>query len=107
MLRWLAPAAFMAAAPAPLAHGPVYSGMPPERFQGDGVAVVIFTSDVAAFCGQSEPGTRRVACATKSEDGVPIMVLPNPCPIGDVEVFARLACHEGGHAQGWTGNHEF
>lgn len=89
------------------AHGPIYSGMPPERFQGDGAAVVVFLSDVEQLCGPAEPGFKKLACAFKGKDGVPVLVLPSPCPLGEVESFARLTCHELGHRNGWGGNHEF
>lgn len=84
----------------------VYAGMPPERFQGDGVAVVVFTSDVEAMCGPAPMGKVILACA-KEIDGVPVLILPNPCALGAAgERFATLACHEKAHSLNWTGMHE-
>jgi hypothetical protein len=87
------------------AHGPIYSGMPPERFQGDFAAVVVFTSNVEAFCGDPGPGLTIHGCAGM-RDGVPTIIIYSPCASGPTERFARIACHEGAHLQGWGGNHE-
>lgn len=99
-----------AAAPLMLAqsqtsHGPLFAGMPPHRFQGDGASVVIFASDVTRYCGPAPAGYVKLGCQG-TKDGVPIIVLPNPCIVGDREAFARIACHEGAHRNGWGGNHE-
>lgn len=82
----------------------VYSGMPPERFQGDKVAVVFFTSDVESLCGTNPP-YQILACHKRIKD-TSYIVLPNPCPHGRTEYFAKLACHELGHANLWGRNHE-
>jgi len=83
----------------------IYAGMPPERFRGDTAAIVLFVGDVGAQCGQKPP-YRMLACHRRIK-GTSYIVLPNPCPFGDDgEYFARLACHEAAHAQGWTGMHE-
>ena len=82
-----------------------FAGMPPERYQGDGVAVVLFVSDVREYCNTNTPaGYVLIACAKKI-DGVPVIVMPNPCPIGDIDFYARVACHELGHVNGWPGRH--
>lgn len=84
---------------------PYYAGMPPERYQGEGVAVVLFVNDVRQYCNADiPPGYVLYACAGE-RDGVPTIVMPNPCPVGDIEFYARIACHELGHISGWSGNH--
>lgn len=85
---------------------PYFAGMPPERYQGEGAAVVMFADNVEAYCPASIPdGYVLLGCAFEYE-GAPVLVLPNPCPLGDAEMFARIACHELGHRNGWTGRHE-
>lgn len=87
-------------------HGPIYSGMPPERFWGEGVSVVAYVNDVNAICGDDDPDTVAMGCVRHTADGMPVTILPNPCFLGDVELFARLACHEKAHTLGWGRNHE-
>lgn len=89
---------------APADNPRINSGMPPERFQGEAVAVTLFVNDVTQFCGKPPEGYRILACQ-KEVRGVDYIVLPNPCPLGDVEFFAKLACHEIAHARGWPGIH--
>lgn len=96
-------AAMFLAAPSPLAHGLVYSGMPPERFQADGYGLVVYVTDVSLYCG-SRPGVVIYACH-KMIDGVSVTYLPNPCAYGATEWHARLACHEAAHRSGWGANH--
>lgn len=87
-------------------HGPIFAGLPPERHQGDSVGVVAYVSDITAYCGQASPGFVIYGCA-RTVDGVRVAILPNPCLVGAVNFYARLACHEAAHANhGWGGNHE-
>lgn len=66
---------------------------------------MFFTNDVESLCGVNPP--YRILACHKRIGGTSYIVLPNPCPHGAAgEYFARLACHEAGHAQGWTGLHE-
>lgn len=84
---------------------PQFAGMPPERFQGDGVAVVLFVSDVRQYCNSDvPPGYTLIACAKRVDD-TPVIVMPNPCPLGEYEFYARIACHELGHTNLWPGDH--
>lgn len=85
---------------------PVYSGLPPFRFMGDGAAFTIYTVNVEAFCGPPTPGHVILACAKKRKGGIPVMVLPNPCLFPE-ERFATLACHEKAHVAGWAGDHPY
>jgi hypothetical protein len=77
--------------------------MPPERFRGDAAAFVIFTNpaEVEKLCGPaSSPEKRVVGCHSGG-----VIVLPNPC-LTEGERYARLACHELGHRNLWSGLHE-
>jgi hypothetical protein len=76
-------------------------GLPPQRYMGDVVATTRFVSDIHPYCGKDPAHARLLAC---QQDGT--LTLPNPCN-GQFqgEVFARLTCHEMGHANGWPGNH--
>lgn len=78
----------------------VDSGWPPVRHTGDLGVAVLFVSDPATVCGA--PDRPVLACASRD-----IIVLPNPCDRlrFEGEEFARLACHEMAHINGWSGNH--
>lgn len=86
-------------------HGPVYAGLPPERFQADGVGLVAYVSELTHYCGTPPPGHVLYGCH-RVIDGVGVSFLLNPCIFGDVEFWARIACHEAGHRNSWTGMHE-
>lgn len=98
-------AAALLSAPSAYEHGPVYAGMPPLRLQGDGIGVVAYVSDLAPYCGKAPPGYTIYGCH-RQIDGVGVSFLLNPCTFGDFEFWARIACHEAGHRNGWSGNHE-
>lgn len=106
MNRYLvaASAVLLAAPSAPAQHGVYFTGLPPERFRTDSVGIVVYVTDVAKACDQ-KPGEVLYACA-KEIDGTKVMFLPNPCALGEVEWFARIACHEAGHNLGWSREHE-
>lgn len=89
----------------PVERGPLNADWPPARFQGDNMAVVIFASDVSAFCGKAPAGYTVMGCQGRRK-GVPVIVLPNPCTSGAIDGTAKIACHELGHLNGWGGNHE-
>jgi len=110
MIRWLLP--FALAGCGPVMDATEWSdAMPPQRFRGDGVATVFFLSraDVTSICsaGRSPPaGGVVLACSTR-KDGRRIVVMPNPCPAGEAgDYWAQIMCHENGHLEGWTGQHE-
>lgn len=100
--------ALSAASAQPIALGTVNSGMPPERFRGNAASVVVFTdrAGIEAICGKSEPPNIMLACRRAFPNGTPLVVMPNPCLLGESEFFAKIMCHEMGHVNGWTGNHE-
>lgn len=82
-------------------------GYPPARYQHDGTAsltMFVGQKTVNTVCGEAPRGWRTMACAFPDTDRK--MVLPNPCSAEFAgESFARLACHELGHLNGWPGNH--
>lgn len=98
-------AALLALGAAPVETRPVYSGHPPLRYMGDNVAVVIFTRDMDTACG-TRPGYIVLGCHNRTKSGASVIALPNPC-LFPGEIFARLSCHELGHANGWAGDHPY
>jgi hypothetical protein len=68
---------------------------------GDVAAVAIFSDQsVRVGCGE---GT--IACAAFDEDKTPVLILPNPCPLAEVDLYAAIVCHEIGHLNGWPKGH--
>lgn len=87
-----------------------YAGMPPERFQtGEPIkttTIYVPLSDLPAACGTEVPeGKILLGCYRSSFLGS-VIILPDPCPLGAVELYARIACHEISHQRGWSGDHE-
>ena len=105
MKALLALAALVAATPATGPGTPYYSGMPPVRYQGEGIAIVAFVDDVSPYCGTAPAGLVVLACTQSMKDGTPVIIMPNACLFGDVDAYARILCHERGHAAGWPSNH--
>lgn len=108
-LAALASAAPLAMPPAPpIAPATMDNGMPPKRFHGNSSAVIIFTdrAGIDELCDTADPGFQIVACKRTFENGVPLVVVPNPCPIGNVELYAKIMCHEMAHVNGWSREHE-
>lgn len=110
-MKWIvALAALLTAAPSvpqEVATGPntpYFTGLPPAEFQSDNAQVVVFTSTVTRFCGEAPEGIRIIACS-RTVNKTPVLFLPNPCLAGQTEYYARIACHELGHRNGWSGNH--
>lgn len=72
---------------------------PPERFQGDGWAIVTWVdvAQVDAACRQmgAEADGRIQGCAKGRN-----VILPNPCRLEGYS--ADVTCHELGHVNGWT-----
>lgn len=78
-----------------------YGGMPPERFQGDGMLTVGFTHDLNSTCGTPPPNMHWEGCR---RGGVTYM--PNPCPIGsEGDHYAVIWCHELAHWHNWPATH--
>lgn len=79
--------------------------VPPTRFQEDVLGGVHFARPerVNELCkSKLEKGKILLGCSTQAP---PQMALPNPCNYRD-ELYARIACHELGHMNGWTSLHE-
>jgi hypothetical protein len=84
---------------------PVDDGYPPVRYQGDAtISTTILGGNLYEACGVTPvPGFKLEACSMPWENK---LVLPNPCDVSFAgETFARLACHELGHLNGWPGDH--
>lgn len=82
------------------------AGLPPPKYMGQAAGIVVFANDVTDYCGPADPGMVKLGCFLTFKDGSQLMVLPNACaPAFDGELFARIACHEKGHALSWPGNH--
>lgn len=79
---------------------PVPSG---PGWHKDNTVTVSFVQDPNEVCGPASPGMIILACVDKI--GGKKMVLPNPCPYRDKDVYARLVCHELGHTNYWR--HEY
>lgn len=75
--------------------------LPPEQFQGEAAAIIIWGSPetMKALCGE-----QNIACAGATENGAPIIAMPNPCPFKQ-NLYAVIECHEKGHVLGWPGEH--
>lgn len=83
--------------------------LPPYRFQQDARVVTVYAAqrEIDRRCGKSTvPGVVRIACKRSRLFGGSVLYLPNPCPWGHSETYARWTCHELGHANGWTAEHE-
>lgn len=75
--------------------------LPPRRYRADSTVTVRFVSDVVSECqalGLNGRSTQPDACAVISSSKKEL-VIPNPC--GQSGAYARLLCHELGHANGW------
>jgi hypothetical protein len=81
---------------------PIPSGV---GWQQDNVVVVAFTSNPSVVCNKLLGGDYNSDVMGCVDDiGGKRMVLPNPCLIKN-EHYARIACHELGHTNGWR--HEY
>jgi hypothetical protein len=99
--------AFLAAAAVLAPDSPLYDdGRPPLRFQGDATVRLEITDQAGierschALFGAPPAGMRTNACQTGER-----MIVPNPCRAPQTETYARLLCHELGHANGWASTH--
>jgi hypothetical protein len=78
--------------------GSTWRDLPPQRFQGNTAAAVVFTDErtVQRMC----PHVRMAVGCTVGRT----IYVPNPCRWGDA--YATLLCHELGHVNGWSTHHE-
>lgn len=75
--------------------------LPPATYRNDKTVLVTFAKPglVTELCGQhGEPGV--IGCAYRDA-----MIVPNPCAFTD-QSYAAALCHELGHINGWSANHE-
>ena len=77
----------------------VLAAVPPARFQGEASAYVHFVHDVAATCPIKAPAGYTLKGCHQKLGKQSILILPNPCAYPGE--FARIACHEIGHVNGW------
>lgn len=92
---------FLELALAVAARGPIFSGLPPVRFQGDNrLGNIVFVSDITTKCGQPPKGYRFLGCVIDK-----IIYITNPCH--SEGKYAMTLCHELGHVNGWTREHEY
>ena len=101
----LAAAAALAMPPKPT---PFSNGKPPARFQGHATVTLQVTDQqgIDAVChalfGQPPANMKTDGCQTGER-----IILPNPCTFPETDRYAALLCHELGHANGWTMNHDY
>lgn len=111
MRRWLALCATalviptLSASAEPNTHGQWWDGRPPDRFQAPTRTKLQTVVDVQASCARHHrhplpDGAVIFACTYRG-----VVTMPNPCDF-PAERFAALLCHELGHVNGWSGNHE-
>ncbi len=93
---------------------PIDNGWPPARFTADvtptSVAFIDRTA-MGAACGGTVGSPVEIEACTRlglAGDGRILrsdVTLPNPCEGFEGEDFARLACHELAHINGWPADH--
>ena len=100
MIRLVVAAAVLTLAGCDEAGRSTWRDRPPQRFQGDASAVVVFTTEghVQSRCPVARPAVA-VGCTSGG-----VIYVPNPCRWRDP--YAVLLCHEIGHISGWSGLHE-
>lgn len=74
--------------------------LPPKQYQGDTRVQVRFTASASAMCGIIKASAGSIACAPVGGD---LIIAPNPCTWRDP--YAKMMCHELGHANGWAAGH--
>jgi hypothetical protein len=79
---------------------------PPVQFQGNTSVVLDIQNQkgIDRLChplfGRPPAGMKTDACQTGRK-----VIAPNPCDFPATETYARLLCHEIGHANGWPRTH--
>lgn len=83
------------------------TGSPPLRFRGDHKVTMYF--DNINKINRDGGYKHRPFCSSTvfaySDPDTNTMHLPNPCQYPQSDAYARLACHELGHINGWPGYH--
>ena len=104
MFLVLAAAAALAMPPKPT---PFSNGRPPARFQAN-ATVTLQMADQAGIDAVCHAAFGKPPANMKT-DGCQVgdrIVLPNPCTFADTDRYAAMLCHELGHANGWSSNHQ-
>lgn len=98
---------------AALIAGATYDdSLPPLKYQGNppaSVMIIVDDTNTKETCGVAQPGWRLLACEFDTKEGVPVIMMPNPCNYPeavDENSYAHLLCHEFGHANGWNATHD-
>lgn len=97
----------IAAAAVLSSHPSYYSNqIPPARYQGDTTVQLQITnqSGIDQVChkafGAPPAGMKTDACEIDGR-----VIAPNPCAFAATDPYAKLLCHEIGHANGWPASH--
>jgi hypothetical protein len=77
-----------------------FDGWPPRRFRQDSAAQVSFVQPSLVGYACRDPDPLLEACQWDDR-----IVLPNPCTFPATDDYARLACHELAHRNGWPVDH--
>jgi hypothetical protein len=81
-------------------------GTPPIKYQKDVKVTMYFDQpniiNRTLYKGHAVCGSSLFAYTDTQNK---VMHLPNPCTYPQTDPYARLACHEMGHANGWPGYH--
>lgn len=77
---------------------------PPVRFKGAVSSRVSFGT--VSACGKPKDPKKVFAACVRATFLGPVVHLPNPCDHVSEGDFARRTCHELGHLNGWSGEHE-
>lgn len=77
---------------------------PPARFQHNTIVPVQFAdqSTMGITCAKRGGASMLASMACSSTD---LMSVPNPCTVANGGWYARMMCHELGHANGWAAGH--
>jgi hypothetical protein len=73
---------------------------PPPQFRGDVTARIEFVAPERVSLRCMERGVPYLANACTGQG---LMTMPNPCGFSDA--YAKIACHEMAHINGWANDH--
>jgi len=106
---WLPVALALATVTLVVARPAMFYEKPPVRFRGPFTTNLLVLSSVEAVGAACKangiyptPGCYLVSCYVPRTNTI---IAPTPCG-GAWGLYGELLCHEGGHAQGWSAEHE-
>ena len=78
--------------------------LPPERYQGNGMAIVITADrhEIERICADK---LNHYAAACADIGGPGRVWIENPCHVADQHWYPALLCHEIGHVRSWPADH--